>query len=84
LYIAEVGFFGVDGKIAKRHSLKRLAIDGKESYGGIDKRTDGICHEFVCGIFEELVNNGKIVTAQTKRGMGYRTAKKGENNRLLA
>ena len=75
LYFADVGFFGVDGKVAKRHSLKRLAIDGKKSYDGVDECSDGICHTFVSGIFQELVSAGKIVTAQTKSGKGYRTAK---------
>lgn len=79
LYITDVGFFGIDGKIAKSHSIRRLAIDGKKSFGGQDECTDGICYTFVSGIFEGLVSCGKIVTAKTKKnGIGYRTAKKGD------
>ena len=78
LLYTDIGFFGVDGKVAKRHSVKRLAIDGEKSFGGKDDRSDGICHKFVSDIFNELVSVGKIVTSQTKHGLGYRTAKKGE------
>ncbi|MCL1884455.1 MAG: hypothetical protein FWF81_12000 [Defluviitaleaceae bacterium] len=78
LYITDVGLFGVNGNVAKRHSVKRLAIDGKKSYGGQDECSVGICLTFVSGIFQQLVYSGKIVTAQTKDGLGYRTAKKGE------
>ena len=78
LYITDIGFFGVDGKIAKRHSIRRLAIDGEKSHIGQDDRTDVICYTFVSGIFEELVRSKKIVTAQTKNGLGYRTTRKSD------
>jgi len=78
LYITNLGFFGVNGKIAKRHSIKRVAIDGKKSRDGKDDCTNAICFEFVSGIFDELVSVGKIVAAQTKDGAGYRAAKKGD------
>jgi predicted transcriptional regulator len=78
LYITDIGLFGVNGKIAKKHSVKRLAIDGKKSSSGKDDCTVGICLKFVSSIFDELVNNGKIVTAKTKNDLGYRTAKKGD------
>jgi hypothetical protein len=78
LYITDVGLFGVNGSVAKRHSVKRLAIEGKKSYGGEDECSVGICLTFVSDIFQRLVDSGKIVTAQTKHGLGYRTVKKGE------
>jgi hypothetical protein len=82
LYVTDVGFFGVTGRIAKRHSVKRLAIDGKQSYGGEDERTEGICHRFVISIFDELINSGKIVTGKTKSGTGYRTAKQDKRAKI--
>ena len=82
LYVTDIGFFGVCGNIAKEHSVKRLAIDGKESFNGEDECTVGLCNKFVCKIFDELVDSGKIVTAQTKNGLGYRTAKKGDKVNL--
>jgi len=78
LYVADVGLFGVDGTIAKQHVVKRLAIDGKKSFGGQDECSMGICYTFVNNIFHGLVESGKIVTAKTKYGLGYRTSKKDE------
>ena len=78
LYISDIGFFGADGKVSKRHSIRRLAIDGQKSAGGQDCRTEGLCHEFVSGIFMELVDKGRIITAPTRSGTGYRTVKNNE------
>ena len=79
LYIVDVGYFGVDGNIAKKYRVKRLAIAGKNSFNGEDRTGDGICASFVGDIFQSLINSGKIVTCETKKGgLGYRTAKEGE------
>ncbi len=78
LYYTDVGFLGIGGRIAKRHSIKRLAIEGQRSNNGIDKCTDGICFTFVQAVMNELIEEGKIVSSETKNGLGYRTAKKGE------
>jgi len=78
LYITDVGYFGVCGNVAKQHSVKRLAIEGKKSFHGEDDTTDGICTTFVSDIFKSLVNEGKIVSSNTRHGTGYRTANKKE------
>jgi len=82
LYISSVGYFGVDGNVGKRHSVKRLAIDGKNSHNGEDRRTDGICATFASDVFKSLVDSGKIVSSNTKSGIGYRSANKKEIERL--
>jgi len=64
--------------IGRRHSLKRLALGNRSDSHGLDRRSDGICQTYVAGIFQELIDSGKIVTANTKAGLGYRTAKKDE------
>jgi hypothetical protein len=62
LYITTVGAHGADGRIAKQHSVKRLAMGDKRSFNGVDSRTDGICVKFVGDIFRSLVDSGRIIT----------------------
>ena len=82
LYFSEVGPFGLDGKIGKKYSVERLAIEGKRSHHGVDRRIDGICATFAGEVFQSLVDSGKIVTSQTKNGIGYRSANKKELEKL--
>jgi len=64
--------------ISKLHNVKRLAINGKRSFNGVDRTTDDICLTYVLDVFQELLDGGKFVTVKTKNGPGYRTAKKVE------
>jgi len=65
-------------EIASQHSVKRLAIPDKPSFNGVALVTQNICLKYVSDIFQNLVDTGRIVTASTKSGTGYRTAKKDE------
>ena len=82
LYISAIGSFGADGNVGKRHSVKRLAIEGENSQHGVDRRTEGICAAFASDVFKSLVDSGKIVSSKTKNGIGYRSANKKELEQL--
>jgi len=75
LYVAGTG--PVES-IGRRHSVGRLALGNRSDFHGLDRRSDGVCQTYAANIFQELLNSGKIVTANTKSGQGYRTAKKDE------
>lgn len=68
LYITSV-WNGIDS-VYNKHHLKRLS-----SYVGVYSSSD-IDWQFIEGVFNELVSEEKIVTAETKKGTGYRTNKK--------
>jgi len=68
LYITS-SWNGVNSVYSKHH-LKRLS-----SYVGVYSSSDPDW-QFIEKIFNELVNEGRIVTAETKNGTGYRTNKK--------
>ena len=78
LYICDTGYYGMCGNIGIEHAVKRLAIEGKSSFNGIDDTTEGICVTFANNIFQKLIEYGKIVSGNTKYGIGYRTAKPDE------
>ncbi len=59
----------VDNVLSK-YRIKRLT-----HYVGVYSSSNADC-QFIAKIFDDLVNAGKIVTAQTKNGTGYRTNKK--------
>lgn len=71
LYIVHNDFFsGLVRRVAeKRHIPRREA----ERY-----QDDGTAYNYVYSVFEDLLAAGKIVSAETKHGTGYRTAKANE------
>lgn len=68
LYIVGNDFFsGPVRRIAeKRHIPRREALRYQD---------DGTAYNYVQSVFEDLLAAGKIVSAETKHGTGYRTAK---------
>jgi len=63
-------------------TIKRLAIDGKDGRHGIDRRTETICQDFVDGVRQSLLDSGRLVSSQTKGGIGYRAAIEKELKKL--
>jgi hypothetical protein len=59
-------------KILDKYRVKRLS-----SHVGVYSN-DNIDWKFIEGIFDDLVKNHQIITANTKYGLGYRTAKEKE------
>ena len=72
LYISNTS--QVEDIVSKRHSVKRLAIEGENSFHGVDRRTDDIVSAFVRDVFQSLIESGELVSSQTKNGIGYRAA----------
>lgn len=68
LYIADS--WAIISKITDKYKIKRLF-----HHIGI-VTSDDIDIKYVTELFEKLVENNKILTAQTKSGLGYRTDKK--------
>lgn len=68
LYIVP-GFGTFDRIVNKYHISRREAESDNE---------DTTCNNFIVAVFNELVSVGEIVSAETRNGTGYRTAKKGE------
>lgn len=68
LYIVP-GYGTFDRIVNKYHVSRREAERDSE---------DTTCHNFIVSVFHDLVNNGELVSAETRNGTGYRTAKKGE------
>ncbi len=66
LYIAE----RLDYKIAKKFSLKRIGTLSSNYFSGC------IEDKFISKIFDSLMKQKLIVVANTRNGLGYRTAKK--------
>ena len=63
------GYGTFDRIVNKYHISRREAESDNE---------DTTCNNFIVAVFNELVSVGEIVSAETRNGTGYRTAKKGE------
>ena len=74
LYISNV-FDSALQRVIKKHCVKRLAIEGNREFNGMDVTTEYKVENFVKDIFYKLVSDGKIASANTKNGIGYRTVK---------
>lgn len=68
LYIVP-GYGTFDRIVNKYHVSRREAESGND---------DTTCNNFVVTVFNELVSMGELVSAETRNGTGYRTAKKVE------
>lgn len=69
LYYGEYSTSGLLDRIANKYHVCR-----RQCESGTDYTAKAVCAE----VLEQLVKQGKIVTAAVKDGTGYRTAKKGE------
>lgn len=69
LYIVPSCWSGPIAELSWKYAIRRRSCESGQ---------DGVCCEFLFSIFEKLVEAGKIVSAETKNGTGYRTAKKDE------
>lgn len=65
LYI--VPSYGTFNRIVNKYHVSRREA---ESSSG-----DTTCNNYVVSVFQELVNGGELVSAETRNGTGYRTAK---------
>ena len=71
LYIVSNDFFsGPVRRVSEKHHIPRR---GAERYDD-----NGTGYSYVYSVFEDLLSSGKIVSAETKHGTGYRTAKANE------
>ena len=71
LYIVSNDFFsGPVRRVSEKHHIPRR---GAERYDD-----NGTGYSYVYSVFEDLLSAGKIVSAVTKHGTGYRTAKANE------
>lgn len=68
LYITDS--WGVISNVTNKYRIKRLS-----NYIGVVS-SDNIDIQYISELFESLVNKNKIITADTKHGIGYRTDKK--------
>ena len=68
LYIVP-GYSTFDRVIAKYHVPRREAERATD---------DGIARNYVVAVFNDMASAGQLVSAKTKNGTGYRTAKRGE------
>lgn len=69
LYIVPSYWSGPIAALSGKYTIRRRSCESGQ---------DGVCCEFLNSVFEKLVEAGKIVSAETKHGTGYRTAKKDE------
>lgn len=70
LYIVPSYFSGPIRSTFEKHYIPRVRAERETE--------DGIGYSFVYSVFEKLLQSGEIVSAETRNGTGYRTAKKGE------
>ncbi len=68
LYIVPDGWSGPIVRLAEKYHIPRRCC---EKY-----TEDGVCRGYIQSVFSDLVSAGEIVSAETKHGAGYRTAKK--------
>lgn len=71
LYITNNNFFsGPVRRVSEKHHIPRREAEHYQD--------DGTVYNYVFSVFEDLLAAGKIVSAETKHGTGYRTAKASE------
>jgi|GEM_PF-6970545 len=67
--------------LSKQHDIYRLKRR-KTMTGGINPgggwAYNGVCQNYIKELFQELVDSGEIISAETKNGISYRTAKSDE------
>lgn len=63
-------------KVSDKYRIKRLS-----HYVGVYSSSD-IDYKFICEVFKELSKSKKMVTAETKNGIGYRTINNTEQKEL--
>lgn len=75
LYIVPSAFSGPENALGKKYHIFRRNCQGYQ---------DGACYQYMVDIREELIADGLIVSADTKHGIGYRTAKQAKKAKSAA